>query len=425
VAQVEWSRIDSATYERMVAVLINTLHPGSTRIDGVSGDGGRDVQLRASGRLDVFQLKSQTGRVGKSQRQQIKELFEKAAELNPDSWTLVVPIDPTPDEEEWFEKLKKKYPFPLEWLGKTWLDRQMAEHRHIPRYFLFSGADEAIQIMRELRRDEAEFAEGVSYVVSRVEGWVKKLRELDPFWDFQISRDSSGSYTITPTPKYVGAERDRPITIRLQSRCPTTDEGKAALAALQNAIDFGRPTTVSPKFVTAIQVDAPAGLGGVHKGSLAISAAEQPPFKADLAIAVVDPQGRTIAALPLTFRQRTSGMKGTELTGVDASGFFSIRLRGEPGSLQLESDFTFEPPPDALPNQLLAPMRLVAAMQPPNQVRFREKGNDFTQQATVSIPKPIDATAATLIGSDSGCDLHLLPDPAGNRFGVCRTNRER
>jgi hypothetical protein len=45
-----------AVYEDMVAVLLSTLHPDAERLDGRGGDGGRDVQLRHDGRLDLFEL---------------------------------------------------------------------------------------------------------------------------------------------------------------------------------------------------------------------------------------------------------------------------------------------------------------------------------------------------------------------------------
>jgi hypothetical protein len=50
-------------FEDMVSVLISRLHPIAERIDGAGGDGGRDVQLRSPGRLDLFEIKSFTGRL--------------------------------------------------------------------------------------------------------------------------------------------------------------------------------------------------------------------------------------------------------------------------------------------------------------------------------------------------------------------------
>jgi hypothetical protein len=54
-------------YEDMVAVLLSTLHPQAERLDGRGGERGRDVQLSEDGCLDVFELKSFTGRLGKEQ----------------------------------------------------------------------------------------------------------------------------------------------------------------------------------------------------------------------------------------------------------------------------------------------------------------------------------------------------------------------
>src|SRR5712692_315753 len=152
VAVVVWEKLSRETYERMVSVLLSRLNPQAVRIDGAGGDEGRDVQIRVGNRLDLFELKSHTGRVGKSQRAQIRQSLERASDLKPDRWTLVIPIDRTPGENKWFGNLQNSYPFPLVWRGRTWLDRQMASFPEIARYFIYSGADEAVEIPKELRR---------------------------------------------------------------------------------------------------------------------------------------------------------------------------------------------------------------------------------------------------------------------------------
>ena len=229
MAPVGWSGLDSGTYERMVAVLLSTLHPAAERIDGAGGDGGRDVQLREEIRKDFFELKSHTGRVGDSQRAQIKRSLARAAEQEPDSWTLVIPIDHTTGELRWFDKLKRDSPFPLHWFGLTWLDQRMAEHPHIPRYFIEGAAQEVIDLLAKLREDESALAQGVEDVIARMEGWVKRLNEIDPFWAFDVARSPEGAYTVTPRPKYRGAEKDRPIHIHFLGKFPKTEEGQRAL----------------------------------------------------------------------------------------------------------------------------------------------------------------------------------------------------
>jgi hypothetical protein len=103
---VQWEAAPvNAVYEDMVAVLLSSLHPEAERLDGSGGDRGRDVQLGHDGRLDLLELKSFAGRLGSAQgrRAQVERSLEKAAEPNPDSWTLVVSIDPTVGELGWFD----------------------------------------------------------------------------------------------------------------------------------------------------------------------------------------------------------------------------------------------------------------------------------------------------------------------------------
>lgn len=339
MTQVNWSDVDSNTYERMVAVLISTLNPTAERIDGAGGDGGRDIQLRRNGRLDLWELKSHTGRVGESQRRQVKRSLDRAATLNPTSWKLVIPIDPNPAEIGWFDGLRATYPFPLEWLGRMWLDSRMAEHPHLPRYFLHGGADEATQLLLQLRRDETEFAEGIPHVIERVEGWLEKLRKLDPFWNFEVSRSIQGLYTIIPIPKYRGAENDRPIHITVESRSPESEVGRQALQDLQMAIDYGRSTIVAEEFVRTVSVDAPAGLGSSYRGDIAISQASDPLPGLGVTLVVYAPDDTVVASLPLRVTDRTQGLRGTEVTGTDWSGGLTLRMRLGQDTVDLASDF--------------------------------------------------------------------------------------
>ena len=139
-----------AVYEDMVAVLLSTLHPEAERLDGRGGDGGRDIQLRHHGRLDLFELKSFTGRLSKQhgRRRQVEDSLKTAARHNPDSWTLVVPIDHTKDELAWFDRLRSQYPFPLIWRGRTWLDQQVAVAGRRPIIPISDAVDRSVTFGR-------------------------------------------------------------------------------------------------------------------------------------------------------------------------------------------------------------------------------------------------------------------------------------
>jgi hypothetical protein len=61
----------------MVAVLISRIHPEAQRIDGSGGDGGRDVQLPLPTGLEIFELKSFTGRMTATRRRQVEKSLKK------------------------------------------------------------------------------------------------------------------------------------------------------------------------------------------------------------------------------------------------------------------------------------------------------------------------------------------------------------
>ncbi len=123
--QIRWEEIERQRYEDIVSVLLSRLHLEAQRIDGKGGDGGQDVQIihgQNNQIVHAFELKSFTGRIGKTRPRQAVCSLKRAVGLKPARWTLVVPIDPTPAEDEWFRGLGKSYCFPIQWLGKTWLD---------------------------------------------------------------------------------------------------------------------------------------------------------------------------------------------------------------------------------------------------------------------------------------------------------------
>jgi hypothetical protein len=77
--RIDWSdpRLSSGVYEDMVAVLLSRLHPKAQRIDGSGGDGGRDVQIPLATGLEIFELKSFTGRLSREQNRRRTEVVQR------------------------------------------------------------------------------------------------------------------------------------------------------------------------------------------------------------------------------------------------------------------------------------------------------------------------------------------------------------
>lgn len=93
---IDWLEVGAGgRFEKIVGVLLSTLHPGSRRIDGAGGDGGRDHQFQIDDKLVVWQSKYFSGRLSTgSRKRQITNSLITAAALQPDSWTLVTPMVP-------------------------------------------------------------------------------------------------------------------------------------------------------------------------------------------------------------------------------------------------------------------------------------------------------------------------------------------
>ncbi len=170
---IRWQKnLDPATVERAIKVLIRRLQPTAQGIDGAGGDDGRDIRWDTpEGLVIFFEVKSYTARLTKSAKGKIQGSLTRAATHGPVRWVLVIPLDPTPAEESWFDDLRAKFPeMALEWRGRDWLDGHFAEHADLRRYIEGSDYD-LLQRARELDYEQAALANGVTDLVARVNAW--------------------------------------------------------------------------------------------------------------------------------------------------------------------------------------------------------------------------------------------------------------
>jgi hypothetical protein len=327
VARIQWALLDSKVVEDVISMLLNHLHPDrAQRIDGAGGDGGRDVQLILSDGLHVFEVKSFTGRLGSTQRRQVRRSLLRARLLGPVSWTLLVPINHTPKELEWFTTLQREVTFPISWRGLDWLDAELAMRPFIARYLVEGTAEELEELLRLARQEEAGLLGGAPDAAERVQRVVSLLNDQNPFWRFEVRSDGT-STSISPIPRYRGAENDRPITIEVQFSFPDDQEGRQMASEFQEAVDFGAPVSVPGEYVKQINVDAPVHLGTFGAGGridIGPGAAGPP---VELLLSATDPEGRTLAELPVLVRARTRGQRGGILKGSDKTGYLNVEVK--------------------------------------------------------------------------------------------------
>ncbi|MEV6797655.1 hypothetical protein AB0M91_04825 [Micromonospora rifamycinica] len=315
-------------------------------------------------------MKSFTGRVTAPRRRQIERSLERAARHAPLEWRLVVPIDPTPAEERWFNTLGGKYQFECSWYGRTWLDNNLARHADIYRYYTQGAHGEAIELLRELSRESAAMARGVPDAVDRMKALSNRLNHLDPHYSFGISIDKEGTAAVTVWPKYVGAERDQPLKIDGLFQFPNNIEGRASAKAFQEALDYGAPAVVHAENIKHLAFSLPAGLGDTfNSGEIHLG----PPVGLDLPeyrlqLRVIDENGRTKAQLPLHGKTTNIGKRGADATFTDVTGSVQGRIRADAKDLTLKTKFRFELPEDTLPGTILPALHFIEQCKPPNSM---------------------------------------------------------
>lgn len=190
VAGRRWQDLAPMEVQRVVAGLLVRIHPDAYAIDGSGGDDGADVVAPVKGGVHVFEVKSFTSRLTRGQKQQIKKSLTRARDSRPDmtSWTLAVPLDPSPAEERWFySELPQLVNVSLNWMGLTQLEAALAEHPHIAREFWPGSATRtALELLADYHQEQAALGAGVPDALERGRKLQELLREVDPDFNFDL-----------------------------------------------------------------------------------------------------------------------------------------------------------------------------------------------------------------------------------------------
>lgn len=430
VARVNWQRAQPV-YEDMVSCLVSRLHDTAQRVDGCGGDGGRDVQVPTPDGLHVYELKSFTGRVSPrapNRRAQVEKSLSTAARLGPAKWSLVVPIDPTPAEIAWFDGLRADHGFPLEWLGRTWLDSRMADHPALVRYYLRDSEHQVLDVIVAANAEQAALTRGVPDAVERLARLSEQLDEVSPHYRLDMARNADG-VTVTAIPRYPGAELDAPVTVETEFAFDDTPAGTDARAGFQEFLDYGGRFEAGGDQLPRLTVGAPAGLGGDYAGGT-IRLASLPdttglPLPARVEVLSA---GRRAASIPVSFTERVVGGRGGVLTGADPTGFVRATLRFDPRKHTQNLSLTFQTPSGALPAALLPMLRFVDAIATGDHLGLHVDGRPVGSPQRHQPAEWVDHGFVVLVEAlaqiqDATATPFTLPETitADDQYGILKT----
>ena len=347
--RVHWATVNPTTCEAMLKVLIKRLHPTVQAIDGSGGDGGIDLLMHTDGGLVIFQIKSFAERLNANRRQKVERSLERAAQHEPVDWHLVVPIDPTPRELEWFQELTEPYPFTCAWDGITWLDGKMAQHPEIADYYLHSRESRVLGMVQSILGPDP-----AAGPFDRAGEVVARLNAEDPHYQTSLTLEPDGTQSWFAFPRYPGAGLDRPAaTARLAF--PNTPDGAQARRQVEELLDYGQPCVVRPEYVEGVSLHLPVGhertlTGGALALSASMPETSQP---VDAALQAVDAQGTIMAQLPLEEAERTVGRRGVRLVLRDKSGALTVQAQFDTSDGSGQMTLRYDHPYEFLPHDLL------------------------------------------------------------------------
>ena len=371
--------------------MLSRLHPDVQRIDGAGGDGGRDAQFTDSDGLHVFEMKSFTGRMTDGRRTQVESSLARAAGLGPVTWDLIVPIDPTPGELQWFERLRAQYPFDLEWRGATWIETRLTEHPQVRRFYFANAMAETEELLRQLLPEQGPIAD-TGEAMQRMRGMIERLAELEPHYQFKLTAGPGADSSVEMLPAYPGAVQDRPAGFWVAFA--DTPEAQETAQAWERAMAYGDPVVVPGEHIADLRVNGPAVLGfpsgqpgpGMR---LRVSGNE---VSADhtAQLLVADAQGQRVAVLGLQMTALRMGTRGSVLSGTDVTGAYECHLRVDRATGALQAKLKYEIVDRLRPTAGLEVLRFAAALQPHHTLQVMLAGQPLAERVPVPVQDEAD-----------------------------------
>ena len=360
--RIPWSRYSGEEVEKVLAAYICLENPRTTRIRPSRGDRGIDLISRHGDASIVYQIKKFSDNLTPSQKRQIEDSWKRlrdyasANNVNLSEWHLVMPLDPTPENDDWFRKMGETAGVDFIWDGLARVDAWAAQKPWVADYFFADGKEAERETIANLMRIASlKDPSPPEELEAQLSALQQRLDKINPYYSYSISVRSKyenanaipiprpgivmasiheiaggGSILIEVFAKFDAAPDLCPITFSVSSIAG--DE--ASRQAFENLLGFGKPALNVQAMFTGPSIDLPLPFaeqgaeGVVH----AIPLEREQPAPCSL-------WWNGILSIKLERRYAHHGDLGYEWAGKDRSGFMEVALkydsRNENGTFNL------------------------------------------------------------------------------------------
>jgi hypothetical protein len=435
MARIEWSALHGDEVEAVVSNLLYNEVPHAMRIRPSQGDFGIDVLAPHPGNpsvRDVYQIKKFALNLDSTQKTQIENSFKRfliglvKRKYDLGDWYLMMPLDPTPENQDWFElmpgnvvsevfddvkydlsdaekdRIKEWVDSPdtqVYWKGWQYCEYLAAKYPFVQDYYLHGGTErlraavsevaKIVGLHNELAAPDATSVLQPGDLYSHLDR-LRRVLDGDPHFTYGLSLDPTppdirrddgaiaATQTINPDgsavtfriyARFDEALNERPVPIKLEF---TFADGSPESLMLYEWMKYGKTTTLP----AMIELDLPGGLGTEQKSeaTATISPADgQETYERRLRVA--SPTGKELAVIPLSMVS-TSGLDGTGAwaEGIDPAGILTVQFLTDLDDQTMITNFALGEPFGKEIVEVLPVLTLLSYLHAPNVL---EMGNKF------------------------------------------------
>ncbi|ROS58347.1 hypothetical protein EDF38_3090 [Frigoribacterium sp. PhB160] len=395
---VNWEREPGERVEDFAAAYLLLRAGRGNQIRPSQGDRGIDVQIPSAGGWEIFQVKRFATNLSASAKQQIKESWDRfTKEVIPTrdikSWSLVLPLEPTPQNEIWFEELTVGADFEINWVGRALLDAWAADSPKLAAYFFGGGEDRMHELMATaLSGGQQPQGEGdplLASIQERMQALGASLDEVDPFYHYELELRAGNISDLSPEESMTQVERPGLMLSTLEqvsenqylvTHVIARSEVSAELRPIRGTYNFTAATPEEREALerwmyygaplheatgTVVKTEGPPGttLGQSSAATAWIVTPLGDDTLPPLEVRLVTPDGSTLLTLPVTAATRSWGVRGSGLwlrveVGPAAAFEYFVGAEGRHDEIVIKTDTAT----GAAPSVALPAVELIARL---------------------------------------------------------------
>ena len=367
---IAWETHSGEDVERAIATYICLEHPTAIRVRPSQGDGGIDVirTINNTG-IIVYQIKKFAASLTSGQKAQIRKSWESVLayadekNLNLKEWFLVMPLDPTKENLNWFKELTNGHGVETHWLGRTQVDGWAAKIPYVGDYYFQGNRDSVIEIATAMFNATRPDITDDKGLVCQINSTRRVLNELDPHYTFDfktieaLNRNNPFIYKSSPRTvmsTIVGIDDNHAIQIDviakhaaatdlspIKGRITIDFENEEQRDELQSWIDYGTPIHGLPAAIE--EIEAPDFISDRKLKKGIISVGERKPDWT-IPVSITNGNGESVDIIQNAFSQ---GQKGFAWKGSSRDKSLSLGMKANldgtlTGSISFSLEFLHE-----------------------------------------------------------------------------------